>query len=111
MGDASSDVSVWAYVELTDAEATECASRTFDDTEDLQRAVEQYFLGKEAVIALASDLRLRQWGRVHVLDGLLDATGQFVELLLAEARRTGSAAVASVKRAQIEAAATELVSL
>jgi hypothetical protein len=111
MGDASGDVSIWAYAELTSAEAAEVSTRVFDDTEDLQRAVEEYFHGKEAVIGLASGLQLKRWGRVEVTGSLLDATSEFVELLLAEARRQGSAAVTSVRRAQIEAAASELVSL
>lgn len=112
MDDASGDVSIWAYVELTPAEAAEAAARTFDDTEDLQRAVEHYFHGKEAVICFASHLRIKRWGRVPVDEGLLDAAGKFVDLLLADLRTSQrSRAVTSVKRAQIEAAATELVSL
>ena len=110
MGDASGDTSIWAYAELTDAESSEAAEAAFDSTEDMQTAAGRYFNGKEAVIALASDLRIRQWGRVQVQDGLLEATSQFLDMLLAELKgRQGMQTATSVKRAQIEAAAKELV--
>ena len=112
MGDASGDTSIWAYAQLSPAESEEAASAVFDDTEDMQAAVGRYFDGKEAVIALASDLRIRHWGRVHVRDSLLDATSEFLDVLLAEVKgREGPQTATSVKRAQIEAAAKELVSL
>lgn len=114
LDDASGKASIWTYVELTPSEATEAATRTFGSAEDVQRAVESYFNGREAVVGLASDLRMKRWGRVHIHEDLLDATQRFLNLVLAELQdrdRTGSEAATSVKRAQIEATAAELVGL
>lgn len=75
LGDTEYFASIWLYVELSMEEAAEGAARVFGDTKELMLTVEKYTTGKQALLALAVNLRLQYWKQITVADGQFHTLG------------------------------------
>lgn len=98
------DLSVWAYacVDLADNDVT------FDSVEELRRFVEDRFMGREAVLALAKDGRIGDhWTRIDVTEGLVAAVETFLNGVIssvADPERRVRAKLAGLEAAESELA-------
>ena len=66
------NLSVWAYVELDQKVAADLPTLAFDSLETLDDWVDDQFLGREAVLAIAREDKIgSRWTRLHIESGLL----------------------------------------
>jgi hypothetical protein len=76
IGDTSQNLSVWAYVPVAAADQSRVDTAEFDSPTEMRLFIESLFAGKEAVFALARNLKVWKWTRHHVSSeeaGLLEA--------------------------------------
>lgn len=117
VGDPDDELTVWAYTCLDDNEAERARDTKFASVGDLDGFVRARFADREAVFALARDLRLWRWSPVHVngdgADVLMAAATGFLKDLKRtmerDSHRTPSANVPfRAALASVEATAAEL---
>lgn len=82
IGDTEGRLSVWAYRSLTDDEHSRLSAVQVSSVEELNTLIDEAFLGQEAVLAIADDLKLGHWSRASVDVGLLDAAFCFLRQIL-----------------------------
>jgi hypothetical protein len=63
IGDTSTSLSVWAYVPVEPANEAAIAEAEFASDAEMREFVEEMFAGREAVFALARDMRIWNWVR------------------------------------------------
>ncbi|HEX4832323.1 MAG TPA: hypothetical protein VH478_14665 [Trebonia sp.] len=102
--------SVWAYTVLAEAERDRLSPVRVDSIDELPGLLDRAFAGREAVLALADDLRIRDWSPVQVDSGLLDTASDFLDQILKvlEHRRAPEARL-QARLAEVEAVAEELI--
>lgn len=82
VGDPNDDLTVWAYRCLSPEEAAAADDLAFESVGELGEHVERMFAHREAVLALAGDLLIREWTPAQVEDGLLPAALVFLKELV-----------------------------
>jgi hypothetical protein len=82
MGDPSEDFTVWAYRILSPGDVSALEDLQFESLDELRTYAHELFLHQPAVLALAGDLQIREWGPVRVDDGLLSAAVRFLKAIV-----------------------------
>ncbi len=107
-------LTVWAYTCLTEHDVKELSHVDISSIGDLRAMVDGEFAGRQAVLAIADNLRIWRWNSLDVKPGPEGLAGTVVEFLgqvrQALESQKGPDAEAQVKLAGIEAAKDELVS-
>ncbi|WP_283135279.1 hypothetical protein [Rhizohabitans arisaemae] len=79
VGDANGHVSIWAYIDLAEEQATELRDLEFESEDELRRFVATAFSGRKALLALARDLCVGEWSPVTVEQDLTHSAITFVQ--------------------------------
>jgi hypothetical protein len=110
IGETDDRLSVWAYTCLTEEDLGRLSTAQVTSIEELCDLVNRTFAGREAVLALADNLKIEQWSRVEVGQQLLEAASDFLSQVLKalEASRTPEARF-QARLAEVEAATQELI--
>lgn len=103
-------ISVWAYTYLSEVEA-KLASVPVDSVEALGSLIDNAFMDRDAVFALADNLEIAQWSPMRVGSDLMETATEFLGQLLETVQRERNPAERFQARlAEVEAVAEDLVS-
>jgi hypothetical protein len=78
LGSPDDPITVWAYTDLVEADAKELADQTFSSVDEMTRAIESRFIGRQAVFASADNLRIWRWGTLEVKKNLVVTATEFL---------------------------------
>ena len=110
VGETDERLSVWAYTSLTEDERHSLANLQVNSIQDLRDLVDDTFEGRDAVFALADDLKVVRWSPVRVESCLVEAASDFLsQVLKAIETNRAPADRFQAKLAEVEAATVELV--
>jgi hypothetical protein len=110
IGETDDRLSVWAYTCLTEDDLSRLSAAQVGSVEELCELLSRIFVGREAVLALADNLKIDQWSPVKVEADLMETASDFLSQILKVLENSrGPGARFQARLAEVEAATQELI--